>query len=124
MPSVSAIAAGIAAGQFVVNFKFILAERIIERDNFYVENTQHLWFKGINRTYVKLNCIQNKSGEIEKRFSMSEIFTGFRIIHILDGDEVKLTVVRRTALPRRSMGTRKTQQLLIYYMSGVSLVEF
>ena len=95
MPSVSAV----AADQFVVNFKFMLGERIIERDNFYVENTQHLWTKGINRTYVKLSCIQNESGELEKRFLMSEIFTGFRIIHILDGDEVKLTVVRKTALP-------------------------
>ena len=95
MPPVSAV----AAEQFIVNFKLTQGKRVIERDNFYVEKTQHLWTKGINRTYVKLSCIKNKSGELEKKFSMSEIFTGYRIIHILDGDEVKLTVVRKTVVP-------------------------
>ena len=93
--SVSAV----AAEQFFVDFKIIKDDRKIEWGTFYVENKQHVWSKGIKRTYAKASCVQRASGKQQKTVSMIDLFSGVRVTHKLDAGEVKLKVVRNTVQP-------------------------
>jgi len=95
MPSVSAV----AAEQFFVDFKIIKDDRKIEWGKFYVTNKQHVWSKGLKRTYAKVSCVHRVSGKQQKTVSMIDLFSGVRVTHKLDGGEVKLKVVRNTAQP-------------------------
>jgi len=101
--------------QFLLDFKITQGERKIEMGKFFVNNKQHVWSKGVKRTYAKVSCLQQSSGKIQKTFSMLDLFSGVRIMHLLEGDKVKLTVTRNTVQPAlkeiRALGKNECKNL-------------
>ena len=75
-------------GQYVLN-----AHHLKDRPHAAPCNHPGPWSSGLERSYLKLRCIQKKSGKMQKQFSTMEHFSGLRVTHGLAGQEIELTVV-------------------------------
>jgi len=90
----------VAADQLLLDFKILQAERKIEQGKIMVTDKKHVWSRGLKRTYVKIRCVENSTGKIHKSYSMVDLFSGVRVTHQLDSNQIKLSVVRTTVQPR------------------------
>ena len=101
--------------RFLLKFELIQDENIIERGRDHVSRESHTWSKGLQSSYLKLRCHQQKSGEMQKLYSTVDHFTGLRVTHQLAGDNVELTVVHHVVQPRlaeiRALARRECRDL-------------
>jgi hypothetical protein len=82
-----------AAERFQLNFELTQGEKTIERGVAFITQKPRTWYKGLQRSYLKLRCQQQESGKTQKLYSTEGHFAGLRVTHQLTGDSVELTVV-------------------------------
>lgn len=89
-----------AAERYRLQIDLRQGETIIERGRALVTEKQRTWSKGLQRSYLKLQCKQLESGKKSKSLSSVDHFAGLRVTHQLVKDNVELTVVRIAVQPR------------------------
>lgn len=89
-----------AAERFLMDFEFTAGDKIIDRGKAIVSQKKYTWSKGIERSFLKLSCRQNRSGKMEKVFSTVDYFTGLKVTHQLVGKNLELNVMRNVVQPR------------------------
>ena len=82
------------AERFLMNFELVAGEKTVNKGNAIVTNKKKTWQKGLQRSFLALDCRQNKTGGLEKLFSTVDHFTGLRVTHRLVGKNLELNVVR------------------------------
>lgn len=89
-----------AAERFLLEFELTKGESSIESGKVFITQKQRTWSKGLQRSYLRLRCQPEVSGEVKKLYSTVDHFAGLRITHQLAGDNIALTVVRSLVQPR------------------------
>ncbi|MCW9013132.1 MAG: hypothetical protein OQL06_05055 [Gammaproteobacteria bacterium] len=103
------------AERYILDFKLNQGQKKIEWGKSFVTSKKYTWNKGLKRTYLKVRCEQQASGKTQKSLSLIDQFSGLRITHQLEGNEVKLTVVRDVVQPRlteiRALGKDECREI-------------
>lgn len=89
-----------AAERFLLDFEFTAGKKTLERGKAIVTPKKHTWNKGLERSFLKLDCGLTKSGKMKKLYSTVDYFTGLRVTHQLAENNIEITVVRTKVQPR------------------------
>ena len=82
-----------AADRYSLDFKLSKGDKNIERGKLIISKTPSSWRRGLKRTYLKLRCVEQQSGKIQKSLSIEDFFTGLDIFHQLHKNNIILKVV-------------------------------
>lgn len=91
-----------ATERYLLDFELIKNENIIEMGKLLISNSQHSWRKGLKQSYLKIRCVKQQSGEIQKSLSTEDFFAGLEISHQLHKNNVVLKIVHTDVQSRRS----------------------
>ncbi|MCW9023655.1 MAG: hypothetical protein OQK73_03135 [Gammaproteobacteria bacterium] len=104
-----------ATEEFLVKFELIQGARKIEAGRFLVSQESKTWSKGLRQSYLTLSCHKNKSGGTEKRLSLKDHFSGLKISHKLEGENIEARVMHTKIQPQlvkiRELPKNKCQEL-------------
>lgn len=89
-----------AAQQLVLSFKLVQGYTVVVQGEAIVTHNADTWSKGLLRSYLRLSCVYQESGEVQKSYSTLDHFSGFQVKHQLVDDHVELEVVRSIVKPR------------------------
>jgi len=89
-----------AAERFILDFKLLQENKPVESGKFFVTQKQHVWSKGLKRSYLTSRCEKLASGKTSKSLTLATHFSGMQITHQLEGNKINLTVVRNVVQPR------------------------
>ena len=89
-----------AAERYILDFKLLKGEKKIESGKFFVTQKQHVWSKGLKRSYLKSRCEKLASGKTLKSLTLANHFSGMSITHQLEGNKINIKVVRNVVQPR------------------------
>ena len=83
-----------------IKFELIQDKKITVSGNTFVSQEKSTWRKGYKQRFLKLNCQQLPSGDINKQISSENHFAGLRISHQIVGDYIELNVERNIVKSR------------------------
>ncbi len=104
-----------ATQRLMVNFELIQDKTIQEQGYVLVSDKLKTWNKGLQTSYLKLQCKQLNSGKTEKQLSTVSLFDGLQVTHQRVEDFIELTVTVNKVKPRfieiRKLAANECQEM-------------
>jgi hypothetical protein len=89
-----------SAERFLLSFELLEGEKTLEKGKAIISQNKRTWQKGLQRSFLKLDCQQTKTGEMKKLYSTVDFFTGLRVTHQLVESNIEINVARTIGKPR------------------------
>jgi len=81
-----------ADNRYLLSFELAHNGKNLKIGKTLVTREKHTWSSGLKRSYLKIRCEQQKSGEVKKLYSTVDLFAGLLVFHQIVKNHIELKV--------------------------------